>query len=548
MKNPKMTTAWHNLSLDKERLSNTKINDLFEADRNRFDRYSIKFNDILLDYSKNIIDEQTINHLFNLLEEVNLKDSIENMFIGKKINFTENRAVLHIALRYKGNDDIYLDNINISEKIRLVKSKMKNFSNDVRNGLWTGYEGHKIKDVVNIGIGGSDLGPAMVCDSLKFYADRNINIHFVSNVDSNDIKETLKTLNPQTTLFIIASKTFTTIETMTNATTAKDWFLSNCDADLSDIAKHFVALSTNKAACQQFGIPEENMFEFWDWVGGRYSLWSAIGLSICVYLGYDIFERLLDGAYYIDTHFRNTSFNRNIPVILALMTVWYNNFWNYKSHAIIPYNQYLIKLTDFLQQLDMESNGKYIDSDGNEVDYSTGCVIWGTAGTNAQHSFFQLLHQGTQVIPVDFIISCKPLNYAEQHNDILVANCIAQSEALMKGKSKNEVIYEFKKQNKNIDDIEMLIPHKIFKGNIPSNTIMLKKLTPETLGSLIAIYEHKVFVEGLIWNINSFDQWGVELGKQLANNIMKEIINEDIIKTHDSSTNGLLNYYKSFNK
>lgn len=546
--NPIKTKIWDSLSEDKRRLVNTKIIDLFNQDNNRFDRYSIKFNDILFDYSKNLIDESTISNLIELANQIGLKDKIEDMFIGKKINFTEKRAVLHTALRYQGKEPIILDGENITEKINSVKSKMKLFSENIRNGAWQGYTNKNITDVVNIGIGGSDLGPAMVCNALKFYADGKINIHFISNVDSNDFAEVTKNLKPETTLFIIASKTFTTQETMTNAMSAKDWFLSSSDADYDDIKKHFVALSTNKQACAEFGIPEENMFEFWDWVGGRYSLWSAIGLSIAVYIGFDNFDKLLQGAYYADCHFRNTPFDKNIPVLLALLGIWYNNFMGYTNHTVIPYDQYLSRFTEFLQQLDMESNGKYIDSDGNEVTYATGSSVWGTAGTNSQHSFFQLIHQGTQVIPIDFLVSAKPLNPISDHHKKLLANCFAQSEALMKGKTKEEVLQELKKQGLSEERIQELLPHKVFKGNIPSNTFIYKKLTPETLGSLIAIYEHKVFAEGVIWNINSFDQWGVELGKQLAGNILKELENESFVRNHDASTNGLINYYKNINK
>jgi len=546
--NPTKAEMWKSLSEDKQRLNNTKIVDLFDQDSNRFDRYSIKFNEILFDYSKNLIDETTLSHLIELAHQIGLKDKIEEMFDGDIINFTEKRAVLHTALRYQGQEPIIVDNENISEKINAVKAKMKQFSEDLRNGNWYGYTDKKITDVVNIGIGGSDLGPAMVCNALKYYADKKINIHFISNVDGNDFAEVTRNLNPESTLFIIASKTFTTLETMTNATSAKDWFLSSSDADYDDIKKHFVALSTNKKACSEFGIPEENMFEFWDWVGGRYSLWSAIGLSIAVYIGYDNFEKLLQGGYYADCHFRQTSLDKNIPVILALLGVWYNNFMGYTNHAVIPYDQYLSRFTEFLQQLDMESNGKYIDRDGSEVNYATGSSVWGTAGTNSQHSFFQLIHQGTQVIPIDFLVAAKPLNTISDHHKKLLANCFAQSEALMKGKSKEEVLSELKKQGLSEEKINELLPHKVFKGNIPSNTFVYKKLTPEVLGTLIAIYEHKVFVEGIIWNINSFDQWGVELGKQLAGNILKELNEESLVRNHDSSTNGLINYYKNLSK
>ncbi|HRP02275.1 MAG TPA: glucose-6-phosphate isomerase [Candidatus Kapabacteria bacterium] len=546
--NPTKTSAWQSLLADKIRLQNTKIIELFQKDTYRFDRFSVRYNSIMLDYSKSLIDEETITHLIELANQVNLKQKIEDMFAGKHINFTENRAVLHTALRYQGKEPIIIEGENISQRINTVKLQMKTFSESLHNGNWRGYTGKKISDVVNIGIGGSDLGPAMVCKALSHYAKAKINVHFVSNVDANDFVEIVKKLNPEKTLFIIASKTFTTLETMTNATSAKDWFLSKSDADDTDLAKHFVAISTNKAGCLEFGIPEENMFEFWDWVGGRYSLWSAIGLSIAIYVGYENFEKLLQGAYYLDQHFHQTPFDKNIPVILALLGVWYKNFMNYTNYAVIPYDQYLSKFTEFLQQLDMESNGKYINSMGEEVDYRTGISVWGTAGTNAQHSFFQLIHQGTQTIPIDFLVAATPINNISDHHQKLIANCFAQAEALMKGKTKNEVIEELKKQNLEEKEINKIYPHKVFKGNIPSNTIIYKKLTPEVLGSLIAIYEHKVFVEGIIWDINSFDQWGVELGKQLAGKIIRELNNSTNVHTHDASTNGLINYYININK
>lgn len=548
MKNPNLTNSWQILKNEYERFKSIHLYDLFREDINRFDKFSIRFNDIIFDYSKNKIDENVISNLFQLCNEINLKDGIEKMFNGKRINFTENRAVLHTALRKIDDEPIIKDNINITPLIKNVLKQMENFTNQIRNGNWTGYTGKQIKNVVNIGIGGSHLGPAMVCEALKSYSDNKIRIFFVSNVDGADLTETLKNLDPESTIFIIASKTFTTLETMTNAYSAKDWFLSNTDADEIDIAKHFVALSTNKKACYNFGIPEENMFEFWDWVGGRFSLWSSIGLSIALFLGFDNFKKLLYGAYLADNHFRFTPFERNIPVIMALLTIWYVNFFGYMSYAIVPYNQYLRYLPDFLQQLIMESNGKYVDSNGNEVNYFTSPVIWGSIGTNSQHSYFQLLHQGTQTIPVDFIVSMIPNNSNIDHQDKLVANCFAQSEALMKGKTKEEVIKELQRSGTNIDEVINLIPHKVFKGNIPSNTFLIKKLTPETLGSLIAFYEHKVFVEGYVWNINSFDQWGVELGKQLATNILNDFKTETKISYHDSSTNSLINLYKKYRK
>lgn len=545
---PTSTEAWQSLLEDRDRLQGSRIIDLFNADNHRFEKYSIRFSDILFDYSKNLIDDRTVIHLVELANQVGLKERIEDMFGGKLINFTEHRAVLHTALRYKGKNPIIYNDENISEKINAVKLKMKVFSDEVRSGKWKGYTGKSIRDVVNIGIGGSDLGPAMVCSALRYYSDNRVNVHFVSNVDSNDLSEIVKVLDPERTLFIIASKTFTTMETMTNALSAKDWFLSSGDADYGDIRFHFVALSTNRQACLDFGIPEDNMFEFWDWVGGRYSLWSAIGLSIAVYLGYDNFEKLLDGAYYADTHFRHTAFDKNIPVILGLLGVWYSSFMGYSNYAVIPYNQYLSKFTEFLQQLEMESNGKYIDMDGSQTDYTTGISVWGTAGTNAQHSFFQLIHQGTQVIPVDFLVSVKSLNPLSDHHNKLLANCLAQSEALMRGKQKDEVKKELEYQGLAADRVEELLPHKVFRGNIPSNMLMFKQLTPELLGTLIALYEHKVFVEGVVWGINSFDQWGVELGKQLAGKILKELGDDGLVRGHDASTNGLINYYKNLNK
>jgi len=548
MKNPTLTNNWQILKKEYERFKSIHLYDLFNQDINRFDKFSIRFTDITFDYSKNKIDENVISYLIQLCNEVNLKDGIEKMFNGQKINFTENRAVLHTALRKIEDEPIIESNINIIPLIKKVLKKMEDFTYKIRNGNWTGYTGKQIKNVVNIGIGGSHLGPAMVCEALKSYSDNNINIFFVSNVDGCDLTETLKNLNPENTLFIIASKTFTTLETMANAYSAKDWFLSNTDADDNDIAKHFVALSTNKKACYNFGIPEENMFEFWDWVGGRFSLWSSIGLSIALFIGFDNFKKLLYGAYLADNHFRFTPFERNIPVIMALLTIWYVNFFGYMSYAIVPYNQYLKYLPDFLQQLIMESNGKYVDSNGNEVTYLTSPVIWGSIGTNSQHSYFQLLHQGTQTIPVDFIVSMIPNNSNFEHQDKLVANCFAQSEALMKGKTKEEVVKELQRSGIHLDEFSHLIPHKVFKGNIPSNTFLIKKITPETLGSLIAFYEHKVFVEGYIWNINSFDQWGVELGKQLATNILNDFKSETKISYHDSSTNSLINLYKKYRK
>jgi glucose-6-phosphate isomerase len=525
-------------------LSNIKLREMFESDPERFQKFHLKFNDILLDYSKNNINSATIAGLINLAKESNLKDWIEKQFSGEKINFTEKRAVLHTALRNMDKHQVKSDGWMVSPKVTAVLQQMKNFSDSVHSGEWKGCTGERITDIVNIGIGGSDLGPMMVCEALKPYAVNGMNVHFVSNVDGTHISETLKKLNPAKTLFIIASKTFTTQETLTNAITAKKWFLKKIATKESDIEKHFVALSTNEKAVTEFGIAPENMFVFWDWVGGRYSLWSSIGLSISLFIGYYNFEQLLTGAFEMDEHFRNEPFESNIPVILALLGIWYNNFFNSRTYGIIPYDQYLDKLPDYLQQLDMESNGKYVDRDGNIVDYKTGPVIWGRAGTNAQHSFFQLIHQGTQIIPCDFLAPLESNNPIGDHHKILLSNFFAQTEALMKGKTKSEAEIELKNSGLSDYEISELLPHKVFNGNRPTNTILFKKLDPKTLGSLIAMYEQKVFVQGIIWRINSFDQWGVELGKQLAKNILPELDGLNKIENHDSSTNGLINYYK----
>lgn len=544
MKSIANSFEWKKLEQHYETIKNVSMKKMFDSDENRFNKYHIVHNDILFDYSKNIINDDTLKILFQLAESANLKHAINDMFVGKPINNTEKRAVLHTALRDSSNTPLYIDGIDVKILIKEVLSKMQKFVNDVHSGKWKGFSGKKITDIVNIGIGGSDLGPAMVCEALKHYKQLGINIHFVSNIDGSHLSETLKALNPETTLFIIASKTFTTQETITNANTAKKWFLNNGAKNELDIAKNFVALSTNRKAVIDFGINPENMFEFWNWVGGRYSLWSAIGLSIALYIGMDNYKDLLLGANQIDEHFKNTELDKNIPVILALLGIWYNNFFNSKTYSIIPYDQYLEKLPDYLQQLDMESNGKNISKEGNQINYSTAPVLWGKAGTNAQHSFFQLIHQGTQIIPIDFLVAINPLNSLSNHHNMLVSNCFAQAEALMKGKTKEEVINELEKNNISRDEINIIVNHKVFNGNRPSNTIVYKKLTPKTLGAILAIYEHKVFVQGVIWNINSFDQWGVELGKQLAGNILKDIEAKDIINNHDVSTNGLIDFYK----
>ncbi len=537
---------WRHLQLHKAEIAKLHVKDLFAADNHRFDKYSIKFHDILFDYSKNLINNDTMPLLLELAKSIGLRHKIEEMFAGEKINSTENRAVLHTALRNRSDEPVYVDSENVMPQIYEVLDHMKEFVESIHNGSWLGGSGLQITDVVNIGIGGSDLGPAMVVEALSAYKVPNLNVHFVSNVDASDIQSLLNGLNPETTLFIIASKTFTTQETITNALTAKNWILKSVPKD--KIENHFVALSTNEKACIDFGINPKHMFQFWDWVGGRYSLWSAIGLSIALAIGFDNFEDLLAGAYEMDLHFRETPFERNIPVIMALLGIWYANFFDLASHAVIPYDEYLKKFPDFLQQLDMESNGKYIDKNSVKIDYKTGPIVWGTIGTNSQHSFFQLIHQGTQVIPVDFIACINNHNELENHHRILLSNFIAQTEALMKGKSEAEVLAELKAQGLDDKQIKSLVPHKVFTGNRPTNTILIKKLTPSALGKLIAMYEHKVFVMGCIWNINSFDQWGVELGKQLAKEVLKDLESDEKIYSHDSSTNGLINYIKQYKK
>ncbi|MCB9201596.1 MAG: glucose-6-phosphate isomerase [Flavobacteriales bacterium] len=540
--NPTKTESWKNLQSHYNSIKNKTLTELFSENENRFDEFSISFNNILFDYSKNRISEETLQLLISLANECRLRKSIEQQFNGDFINETENRAVLHTALRNRSNTPVIVDGKNIMEDINRVLEQVKEFSNEVISGNWKGYTGKSITDVVNIGIGGSDLGPVMVTEALKHYKN-HLNIHFVSNVDGTHIAETLKGLNPETTLFIIASKTFTTQETMTNASSAKDWFLK--DAKLEDVAKHFVALSTNAKSVSEFGIDTKNMFEFWDWVGGRYSLWSAIGLSISLAVGFDKFEELLEGAHEMDLHFKEENFSNNIPVLLGLLGIWYNNFFGAESVAILPYEQYLHRFAAYFQQGDMESNGKYVDRNGEEVDYQTGPIIWGEPGTNGQHAFYQLIHQGTKLIPSDFFAAANSLNPISDHQPKLLSNFFAQTEALAFGKSKEVVIEELKNQGKSEQEIEFLTPFKVFKGNIPTNSFLYKELTPKVLGSLIAMYEHKIFVQGVIWNIYSYDQWGVELGKQLANKILPELNSKEEITSHDSSTNGLINAYKS---
>jgi len=539
--NPTHTNAWKNLT---KHFAETDfdLRTLFRDNPERFIDFSVQRENYLFDYSKNLISKETFDFLQDLAEECDLKSAIKAMFSGEKINETEGRAVLHTALRDFSADEILVDGENIKPAIRKVLGQMKTFSEKIISGEHTGFSGKEITDVVNIGIGGSDLGPVMVCSALKHYKTR-LNAHFVSNVDGNHIAEVLKNLNPETTLFIIASKTFTTQETMTNAESAKTWFLKS--GKEADVAKHFVALSTNVEAVKKFGIAEENIFEFWDWVGGRYSLWSAIGLSIVLFVGYENFEQLLKGAHETDTHFRTADFKENVPVLMALCGIWYRNFFDASTYAILPYSQYLDRFPAYLQQGDMESNGKCVDRNGDFVDYETGPVIWGEPGTNGQHAFYQLIHQGTQLIPADFIAYAKSCNVVSDHQEKLLANFFAQTEALAFGKTPDEVRAELEKTGISGEEIEELVNYKVFQGNTPTNSFIFEELTPFSLGQLIALYEHKIFVQGVIWNIFSFDQFGVELGKVLAGKILAELKSAEPVNSHDSSTNGLIKYFKA---
>jgi len=541
--NPSETSAWQKLLNHFDAVKTMHMRDMFKEDSERFSRFSLKFEDILIDYSKNLLNNETMNLLTQLAKEVKLGNAIESMFSGDKINETENRAVLHTALRNRSNASVVIDGKDVIPEINAELTHMKNFSNQLSTNQWKGYSGKPISDIVNIGIGGSDLGPVMVTEALTPYAQSNLDIHFVSNIDGTHISETLKKINPETTLFMIASKTFTTQETMTNAHTARKWFLASAK-DETQIKKHFVALSTNSEEVIKFGIDPANMFIFWDWVGGRYSLWSAIGLPIACYIGFDNFIKLLEGANAMDRHFRETSFENNIPVILALIGTWYNNFWGAETEAILPYDQYMHRFPAYFQQAYMESNGKHIDRNGKEVAYHTSQIVWGEPGTNGQHSFYQLIHQGTKLIPCDFIAPSISHNTIGDHHNILLSNFFAQTEALMNGKSESEVINELEAAGMNEEEIKKLTPFKVFKGNKPTNSILVKQITPRTLGALVAMYEHKIFVQGVIWNIFSFDQWGVELGKQLAKKILPELLNNDTVGSHDSSTNGLINTFK----
>lgn len=534
---------WQALLQHRQEMEGVRLRDLFAQDASRFDRFSLRFDDILFDYSKNRITDRTMSLLTDLARAVDLQAQIDAMFRGDKINTTENRAVLHVALRNRSNRPILVDGQDVMPDVNRVLTKMRRFSEAVRTGDWRGYSGERITDVVNIGIGGSDLGPKMATTALTPYCRADLRTHFVSNVDGTDIAETLKAVRPETTLFLVASKTFTTQETMTNAHTARAWFLETA-RDEAHIAKHFVALSTNEAAVRSFGIDPDNMFEFWDWVGGRYSLWSAIGLSLAIAVGMDRYEEMLEGAHRVDEHFRTTSFEQNIPVIMALLGIWYNNFFGAETHAILPYDQYLARFADYFQQGDMESNGKAVTKSGEWTDYSTGPVIWGQPGTNGQHAFYQLIHQGTKLIPCDFLAAAQSHNPLGKHHPILISNYFAQTEALMKGKTPDEVRAELAAQGAGGERLEILVAAKTFPGNRPTNSFLYRKLTPQTLGSLIALYEHKIFVQGAIWGINSFDQMGVELGKVLAQAILPELEGDEPVAGHDASTNGLINYYK----
>lgn len=537
---PTQTQAWKKLIQHYSTSKNTHLKELFAKDNNRAEKFSIKWDDFLFDFSKNRISKETISLLLELADEIELKDAISKYFKGEAINKTENRAVLHTALRAKKSDSILVDGENVVSEVYEVKNHIQSFTDAIVTGKMKGYTGKPFTDVVNIGIGGSDLGPAMVVEALKFYKN-HLKAHFVSNVDGDHVHEILRDLNPETTLFVVVSKTFTTQETLSNATTIKKWFLKH--ASQEDVAKHFAAVSTNSEKIAEFGIASENVFPMWDWVGGRFSLWSAVGLTISLAVGFENFDALLKGANEMDSHFQSTDFDSNIPVIMALLSVWYNNFYNAETEAIIPYTQYLSRFSAYLQQGIMESNGKSVDRNGKPVDYQTGTIIWGEPGTNSQHAFFQLIHQGTKVIPTDFIGYKESLHGDTDHHNKLMANFFAQSEALMNGKTPNEVLSELKEKNLSEEEIDNLLPFKVFKGNNPTNTFLINKLTPKSLGSLIAAYEHKIFVQGVIWNIFSYDQWGVELGKQLATNILKDIESSEI-SDHDSSTLNLLQRFK----
>lgn len=541
--NPTTTNSWKAAEQQALRLKDTSLKALFERDPERFNKWSFHLNDTLYDLSKNIIDDDALQTLLQLARDCKLKEAIDALFNGDLINETEQRAVLHVALRDFSNEPVYTAGKDVMKDVVRVRNHMKEVSEQIHSGNWKGYTGKKIKYIVNIGIGGSDLGPLMVTEALKPFWIPGITSYFVSNIDGTHISETLKKITPDETLFLIASKTFTTQETMTNAHTARQWFLDSAKEE-AHIARHFVALSTNEKEVTRFGIDKANMFEFWDWVGGRYSLWSAIGLSIALTIGYGHYDQLLKGANAMDKHFKDTELQKNIPVLLSLLSLWYINFFGAQSEAILPYDQYMHRFAAYFQQGNMESNGKSVDRNGEEVSYATGPIIWGEPGTNGQHAFYQLIHQGTSLIPCDFIAPAQSHNPIGDHHQKLLSNFFAQTEALMNGKEEENVEQELLQSGKNVDEVARLAPYKIFAGNKPTNSILLKKITPFSLGELIALYEHKIFVQGVIWNIFSFDQWGVELGKQLANAILPELMNEESVEGHDSSTNGLINFYK----
>jgi glucose-6-phosphate isomerase len=541
--NPTTTAAWKKLAAHHETVHRLQMKNLFAEDPRRFERFSIRFNDILVDFSKNRVTAETLGLLIELARECGLPEAIVQMFAGGRINETENRAVLHVALRNRANTPIHADGKDVMPEVNAVLSRMRDFSRRVTSGKWKGFTGKRITDIVNIGIGGSDLGPVMATECLRPYANPKLRVHFVSNVDGTHIAGTLTGLNPEKTLFMVASKTFTTQETMTNAFTARDWFLAQAQ-DAAHVAKHFVAISTNRAQVEAFGIHPDNMFVFWDWVGGRYSLWSAIGLSIACAIGFERFEELLAGAHDMDRHFRETPFERNLPVILALIGIWYTNFFGAETEVILPYDQYMHRFPAYFQQGNMESNGKSADRSGQPVACATGPIVWGEPGTNGQHAFYQLIHQGTRLVPADFLAPAISHNPLGEHHPILLSNFFAQTEALMNGKSAEQAAAELRKEGKSEEEIQRLLPHKVFDGNRPTNSILFRSLTPRVLGSLVALYEHKIFVQGVIWNIFSFDQWGVELGKQLAGRILPELRDDAPVTGHDASTNGLINAYK----
>lgn len=539
------TPAWLALLDHYKRVNKVHMTDLFDDDPKRFERYSIEFNDMLLDYSKNRITDETLNLLFDLAKQAGVEEWRDRMFSGEKINNTEGRAVLHTALRNRSGKPIFVDDENVMPLVETELEKMRVFSDKVRSGQWIGYAGLPITNVVNIGIGGSDLGPNMVCRALEPYSHNNIRVHFVSNVDGSHIEQMLSYLRPETTLFIVASKTFSTQETLTNANTAKEWFLEGAGrVTEGDISKHFVAVSTNEEKVKEFGIDPVNMFRFWDWVGGRYSLWSSVGLASAIYVGMDNFIELLEGAHEMDNHFQEQPLEQNMPVILAMLGVWYGNFFDAESSAVLPYDHTLRMLPAYLEQADMESNGKSVDREGRQATYSTGKIIWGAEGINGQHAFYQLLHQGTRLIPTDFIASVQQHTSHQNHSDILASNFLAQTEALMKGRTMEKTREQLEKASIELHKAEKRLPHMIFGGNQPSNSIVIKKLTPKALGRLLAMYEHKIFVQGIIWNLNSYDQWGVELGKNLAKNILEELEQEESLYKHDSSTQGLIDWFK----